>query len=165
VALGATLLGGPFDRPRGRLAVLRDPGGATLGVWQAGLENRATFAPGSAGGWGWFDRTVADPPAVATFYEGWLGWRSDASGPSDGRHLSRTLHVGNLAVAGVHRRTEPGDGDGSWVVYFDVPSCDDAIRRALTLGGRLIGRVSPGSPCRAVLSDPEDVPFGIQGPR
>jgi predicted enzyme related to lactoylglutathione lyase len=72
---------GPLDAlPAGRLAVLSDPAGAVISVWEARAREGAQLInePGA--------RTMSslhtsDPEGARTFYESLFGWQPESFGP------------------------------------------------------------------------------------
>src|SRR6266850_288905 len=73
--LGATLISEPFDvLSAGRMAVVQDPQGAALAVWQP----RETIGAGRVndpGSMTWNDLGTPDMAASADFYSQLFGWR------------------------------------------------------------------------------------------
>jgi|Tabmets5t2r1_1033131.scaffolds.fasta_scaffold08366_3 uncharacterized protein len=142
--LGATVLAEPFEvLGAGRTAVLRDPAGAVVSLWQprghagAGLVNEV-------GTWTWNELSTADVPAARAFYRELFGWDAvDVPGP-----LPRTsFRLGELLVGGAHAPAPQEDPRPRWTVSFRVADADRAAERVEQLGG-------------SVLLPPMDVPVG-----
>lgn len=151
----------PYDVPgRGRAALLSDPAGGTLGVWQrdgfagAQLSNE----PGAVC---WTDLATSDLPAAERFYGAVFGWqRKDADYTADEYH---EWHSAGHPVAGV-RRFGPYDPPGAlafWTVMVMVADCRAAAGRAEELGGRvLLPRVEMEVGDYVALADPAGAMFG-----
>jgi hypothetical protein len=157
--LGATVLAEPFDVPdAGRTAVLRDPSGAVVSLWQpqghagAGLVNEV-------GTWTWNELVTPDLPAATAFYAQLFGWGAqNIPGP-----LPRTSYsLGDLLVGGGHAPT-PQEGEAArWTISFMVADADQSAARTQELGGSvllppidiLVGRF-------AIVADPAGASFSI----
>jgi predicted enzyme related to lactoylglutathione lyase len=142
--LGATVLAEPFDVPdAGRTAVLRDPSGAVVSLWQpqghagAGLVNEV-------GTWTWNELTTPDLAAAKAFYAALFGW-----GAQDipGSFPRTSFSLGDLLVGGGHAPAPQEGPDPRWTISFRVADADQSVARAQELGG-------------SVLLPPLDIPAG-----
>ena len=145
-AHGGQVFMGPMDvTQNGRFAILGDPGGAGVGVWQprevSGFEVR-----GEPGAPAWFELHTPAYDAAVAFYRDVFGW--DARTMSDTADFPyTTLGEGESALAGIMDASgEPGDRAG-WAVYFEVEDADAACEQVTALGG-------------SVEREPEDTPYG-----
>jgi uncharacterized protein len=142
--LGATVLAEPFDVPgAGRTAVLRDPSGAVVSLWQprghagAGLVNEV-------GTWTWNELVTPDLPAAKAFYAELFGWGvQDIPGPFPRTSFS----LGDLLVGGGHAPAPQEEPAPRWTISFRVADADQSAARAQELGG-------------SVLLPPMDIPAG-----
>src|ERR671915_894978 len=76
--LGATPMGEPFDvMDAGRMAVIQDPTGAVVSVWEPHGSIGAQFVNGP-GALTLNQLNTSDPEAAQRFYEGLFGWRTEA---------------------------------------------------------------------------------------
>jgi predicted enzyme related to lactoylglutathione lyase len=128
--LGGTVQLAAFDvLDAGRMALLRDPQGAMLAVWQprghigAGLVN-------DPGAMVLNQLNTTDPEAAARFYGDLFGWRVSQAAtdpqPYWGIENGDTLNGGMMALP-------PGaDAPPHWLVYFTVADLDAA---AVTIAG------------------------------
>jgi uncharacterized protein len=142
--LGATVLAEPFDVPgAGRTAVLRDPSGVVVSLWQpqghtgAGLVNEV-------GTWTWNELVTPDLAAAKAFYAELFGW-----GAQDipGQFPRTSFGLGDLLVGGGHAPTPQEGPTPRWTISFRVADADQGAARVQELGG-------------AVLLPPMDVPAG-----
>jgi predicted enzyme related to lactoylglutathione lyase len=80
--LGAEVLAEPFDVPgAGRTAVLRDPAGAVVSLWQAGGHAGAGLV-NEVGSWNWNELVAPDLDRAKKFYGELFGWTAeDVPGP------------------------------------------------------------------------------------
>jgi uncharacterized protein len=142
--LGAAVLAEPFDVPgAGRTAVLRDPSGAVVSLWQpqghagAGLVNEV-------GTWTWNELATPDLAAAKAFYAELFGW-----GAQDipGQFPRTSFSLGDLLVGGGHAPTPQEGPAARWTISFRVADADQSAERVQQLGG-------------TVLLPPMDVPVG-----
>ncbi|BFV55982.1 VOC family protein [Kitasatospora sp. CMC57] len=158
-AAGGRALTGPDDVfELGRFAVLADPAGAVLSVWQArGFPGTALFdEPGALG---WIELATRDVPGALTFYPALFGW-SVSPGESysqwglDGRDFGGVLDMGEQF---------PADLPPYWMPYFAVADVDLSAERAVALGAEAVLPPTdvPDGPRLAVLRDPVGAVFGI----
>lgn len=148
--LGGELPAEPFDvTDAGRMAVLRDPTGATLSLWQAGRSIGATWVndPGSLT---MTELATPDPDRAAAFYEALLGWSTEVVDEASGY---RSFRVGGRLNAGMRPDTSM---PASWMPYFTVASLDEALERVRGAGGRvLVEPVTIPAGRFAALADPQ----------
>ncbi|SDS47885.1 hypothetical protein SAMN04488543_1814 [Friedmanniella luteola] len=171
--LGADVLSHPADAgPGGRLAVLADPEGAELRLWQARRRLGVQLA-NVPGAWNFSDLHTDDPDGAQRFYGAGFGWRFQPAGPGAtsvlvdgyGDHLAATSDPGIRrrqaaappgfadVVAGMTGR-EP-DEPPHWHVVFSVEDRDRAAARAVELGGVLLGTGESAWTRRARIRDPQ----------
>src|SRR5260370_2255644 len=75
------VLDGPVDAPpAGRLAVLADPSGAAVGVWQAGTREGAQLI-NEPSAWAMSTLHTADTEKAKEFYRAVFGWEPEQFGP------------------------------------------------------------------------------------
>lgn len=148
---GATEVMAPADAGgAGRHAIVLDPSGASIAMWQAGDIDGFTISerPGSSG---WFELMTKNYDACVAFYETVFDLKLVPMGPSGGGTSFRYATNGEAedATFGVCEANDvlPAEIDSHWRVYFTVESCDPAIERIKVLGGSL-------------LDGPRDSPFG-----
>ena len=77
-ALGGAVLVEPFDAPpAGRMAVIADPSGATLSVWEAGVRHGAQCV-NEPSAWAMSALNTPDPEGAQEFYGELFGWRAES---------------------------------------------------------------------------------------
>jgi predicted enzyme related to lactoylglutathione lyase len=152
---GGEVIYGPLDAgARGRLAAIRDPGGAELVVLRAPGGDPADRAR-RAGDWAWVDLFTRDPTAAVDFYTALAGY--DIREMSKGDPVTRVLVQARKPRGGIV--TSPWAGvEPNWLPYVWVEDLDAVIARAEDLGGRLVLRVDDV----AVLADPSGAAIGVQ---
>jgi predicted enzyme related to lactoylglutathione lyase len=152
--LGATVAVPPFDvMDAGRMALVIDPQGAMLGLWQAGRHFGAALvnAPGALA---WTDLLTSDVAAAQELYGPLLGWEFDDV--AEGQYF--TIRTAGGSTGGM--MPTPMEGMPTlWQPYFAVASLDDALGRVQELGGRLVsepmavprGRFAPVTDAQGAL--------------
>jgi uncharacterized protein len=157
--LGATIIAPPFDVfDAGRMAVLQDPQGAILSVWEP-KENIGAGLVNVPGALNFNDLVSPDVEASAAFYRELFGWQIEEIPASDGQYWSITnngrLNGGMLPLI-------PG-GHPAWNLYFAVDDVDAAIAKADELGGgTVMGPMDiPNGTRFAILRDPQNAVFSV----
>jgi predicted enzyme related to lactoylglutathione lyase len=163
--LGASVLAPPFDvLDAGRMAVLRDPGGAVFHVWEA-KRHIGLRVVGEVGAFCWAELQTRDTAAAGRFYTQLFGWTA-LTGTADSPvpYTEFTVRGAAAPTAGM-LAIDPawGETPPHWFPYFQVARCDASVTRARTLGGQVfmeptdiekVGRF-------AVLSDPQGASFAV----
>lgn len=163
VASGATVIAPAMEvADLGTMAVLSDPGNATVGLWQPG--SHAGFGTtGPAGTPVWFELHAADYAAAVPFYEVVFGWDTTVVSDTD-QFRYTTFGAGDDAKAGILDASGwlPPGIPGQWVVYFEVPDADAACEQAVALGGSVVEPVADSPYGRlATLADPFAATFRV----
>ncbi|GAA1355390.1 VOC family protein [Arthrobacter rhombi] len=145
---GGKVLMGPLDIPeQGRMAMLLDPAGASVGLWQFGGHTGFRLH-GEPGAPAWHELHARHFAETLAFYRDVLGW--DASLMSDTDEFRyATLGTGEEASAGILDAAAflHSGYPAAWQVYFQVDDTELAITQALGLGA-------------SVIDPPQDSPFG-----
>src|SRR5919204_782027 len=155
---GGKLAAGPFDMTNvGRMAIIGDPQGGYVGVYQPEGEG-----PSGEGVFVWEELATSDADAAQRFYEQVFGWTTADMGPEYGGY--RIFNRGETGVAGLMAPEDPVPTH--WKPYVAVEDPDATVAKATELGGETllepmdvpkVGRL-------AVLRDPQGAPFGIIRP-
>jgi uncharacterized protein len=163
---GGEVLRAPVDaRDLGRLAWIRDPGGAPVGLWQAGaLPGFA--AMGSPGAPAWCEVNTRHGPQVRDFFAALFGLSSQQVPGMD----YWTLHAGGESAParfGVLQMNERWAGmEPAWMAYFGVADADAAAARVQGGGGRVAyGPLDTDFGRIAVCLDPHAAAFTLMQPR
>jgi uncharacterized protein len=102
-----------------------------------------------------------DPGALAHFYRSLFGWQIDKATAVDYFHIQTAPPNEKSIRGGLTCRAIPQPR--SWVHYVSVTSLDDAIQRALSLGGTIVREKTavPKTAWYAVVEDPQGNVFGM----
>ena len=161
--LGATVVEEPFDvMDVGRMAVFSDPDGAMFCVWEP-KGHAGAGRVNDVGCMTWNELQSRRPEKAAAFYSGLFGWQTEPI-TEDGRTVYMTIkNRAGWMNGGIMPTTQtPADAPSFWLIYFTVPSCDQAVAQTQELGGSVLaGPMEPGFGRIAVLSDPQGAPFAV----
>jgi predicted enzyme related to lactoylglutathione lyase len=142
--LGAEVLVEPFDTPGGgRVATVRDPGGAQVSLSEPG-EGFGAELVNQDGAWTWNELTSTDLAAARDFYVALLGWTAE---DLPGAFPRTAFSLGDLLIGGGHAPAPQEDPASRWSITFWVPDADEAAATIQKLGG-------------TVLLPPMDIPAG-----
>jgi uncharacterized protein len=136
----------------GTQAIITDPGGASIGLWQP--ETFPGFGPigtGRPGTPAWFELQSLDYAGSVDFYREVFGWAPQQVSDTDEFRLS-VIDDDGQPVAGVMDAAgylTKADGP-RWDVYLSVPDTDKTLALAVELGGQV---TQPGT----------DTPYGRIG--
>ncbi len=121
----------------GSMAILSDPGQATVGVWQPGGVQGFEVV-GEAGTPRWFELLTRDYDASVAFYRNVFGWDANVASDTDDFRYT-TLGEGDDRLAGIMDATAflPEGASAFWSVYFGVDDTDAALQAIVELGGTI----------------------------
>jgi predicted enzyme related to lactoylglutathione lyase len=168
---GGSVVIEPVDAtPAGRLAVIADPAGATVTVWEAGSRHGAGIV-NEPSAWAMSLLSTPDPEGAAEFYGAVFGWENEPfadAGP--GVSLFRLPgYVGGEphqpvprdVVAAMAAAPDP-DAPAMWNVDFWIADADAAAAVAPELGGSVVAPPHDAPPFRrAVLAAPDGATFSV----
>ena len=153
--LGGTILNGPFDvHHAGRMAVVQDPTGATLSVWEPKSHPGAALV-NEPGAMTWNDLVTPDLETAARFYGDWFGWRVEEIAGSGGYHV---IWNGERTNGGMQPlRPEMGpETPPHWMPYFGVEDVERDAETVTENGGmKLVGPVDVPNGRFVVIADPQ----------
>ena len=166
-AAGGSLVAEPFDSlDGGRMAIVADPAGAVLGIWQPG-EHRGARVVNEPGAWAMSALSTPDPEGAEAFYGAVFGWETMAFG--DVATMFRLPgFVGGEPLQPVPRDVVAVMVRGeraAWGVDFWADDVDAAAERAQALGGSVISPPADDPVGRnALLADPAGAVISISRP-
>lgn len=160
----ATTLGGTAHAPAfdvmdvGRMAVIQDPQGAYLMVWQprSHIGAQLVNAPGALV---WNELASPDLDASSAFYGGLFGWTLEPFENSPTPYLG--IKNGGANNGGM-RPLDPSGMPPHWLVYFGIENIDAGLAKATELGGETIaGPIDIQMAKIAVVRDPQGAVFAL----
>ena len=148
-------------------AVIVDPTGATVGVWQPGTFPGFTVL-NEHGAPSWFELHTRAHSRAVEFYRSVFGWETDVVGDSDEfRYTTVRNPTGDGEVAGVMDASGflPEGVAAHWSVYWEVEDADTTAARVKDLGGSVVTapRSSPYGRL-ALVTDPAGAQFKLRTP-
>lgn len=153
----------PLDIPDGRLAIVADPTGGVLGLIATPLKHSdEKWFSTECGAVCWVELSTRDPESAERFYVSAFDWRAETSDYSGITYT--TFKLGDEEVAGMMAMPEevPPEAPSHWAIYFSVEDCEEAERRVVELGGKVLRPTTDAGLGRsAVLEDPQGAPFQI----
>ena len=143
---GSTIMG-PMEVPDvGVMAMVADPGGAGVGVWQA-KPFKGFQVVGDPGTPNWVELHTKSYEEAVAFYRDVFGWDTHVMSDSPEMRYT-TLGKDEAAVAGIFDASgEPAEHPVAWVVYWGSADVDATVAKAQSLGG-------------SVIQPAEDTPYG-----
>ena len=176
---GGQVLMEPMDvLDAGRMAVIADPTGAALSLWQP-REHIGAEVRMEPGAMCWVELNTREPDKVVGFFEKLFGWKAQQisgtvpNAPScDGSTTSSTemnydyimLQLGDTPIGGIITMDDnwPAEVPPHWMVYFAVTDCDATAAQVTELGGKVCVPPTDIPPGRfAVVNDPHGAVFTI----
>lgn len=158
---GGTVAAGPMDVfTAGRMAVVQDPTGAMLSLWQPG-DHPGAGVQDEANAMTWVELSTTDVEAARAFYTAVLGWTTkDSSDVAAGDYME--FQHGGRSVAGMMASQT---GASYWMPYFQPADIDRMVGEATALGSTVMvpTMAIPGGEF-AVLVDPQGAAFGLFRP-
>ena len=156
--LGANVIAPPFDvMDVGRMAVIQDPQGGFLMVWEPKLHIGSAIV-NAHGALSWNELATADLDASADFYRELFGWKAE---PFEGMAFPyRIIQNGDKSNGGIRPSQE--NEPTYWLVYFGTDDIDASLAKATELGGTtLMGATDIGMGTIAIVQDPQGAVFAL----
>lgn len=157
--LGGTVHAPPFDVfDAGRMAVIQDPQGAFLMVWQPKGRHGASLvnAPGALV---WNELASPDLDGSCAFYSALFGWQITPFPGAEETYL--TIKNGEANNGGMRPLSPPGVPP-HWIVYFGTEDIDATLAKATQLGAStLAGPIDIPMARIAVVQDPQGAVFTL----
>jgi len=158
--LGATVLYPAFDvMEAGRMAVLQDPTGAVLALWQPRATIGATLV-NDPGALALNQLTTTDPEVAQRFYRELFGWTIKSTGTEDQPYWG--LYNGDSLNGGMMLLPAEAGAPSHWLVYFTASDLDAAVARVPELNGTVLTPpLSIESGRIALAMDPQGAAFAL----
>ena len=159
-AAGGTSCSGVMDiHDKGRMAMLNDPAGTLVGLWQPGAHTGFEVR-GTAGSPVWHQLTVTDYRAALDFYTTVFGWETRTeSDTADFRYTNALFGgeplLGVMDGAGFAEHSE-------WSVFLGAEDVDGTLQVITDNGGQIV-RAAEDTPYGrlAAVADPTGARFNL----
>ena len=156
--LGGTVHGAFDVLDAGRMAVVEDPTGARLALWEP-QEHAGAGRVNDPGCLAWNDLQTSDPSPAADFYAALFGWEMEPI-EDDGKLVYVTIKNVGSSNGGI--MPSQNGGPPYWLAYFTVASSEKALAKARDLGGQVLaGPQDIGAGRISVLRDPQGAVFAV----
>jgi uncharacterized protein len=149
---------------QGKMAIIQDPSGAMIGLWQSQNMTGAQLIdkPNSMG---WAELNSRGVDKATPFYKKLFNWGEKTSPMSEGQEGEYTeFQAGGQSIAGAMEMNSmvPAEVPSYWMVYFNVDDVDKAYKKVTDTGGKemLAPQNMPGGRF-AIVSDPQGAAFGL----
>jgi len=162
VKLGATQTVPASDIPNvGRFAVLQDPTGGQISIFQAG-QHKGLTSFGEIGTFSWADFNTPDAEKAARFYSEWFGWTIDA-GKDGYRHIQNGASHEDMIGGIPNQFHAPPGTPAHWMCYFHVADCKATAAKAAEAGAAIImpAELMKDVGTIGVLTDPQGAVFAL----
>ncbi|MEA5464457.1 VOC family protein [Leptothoe sp. PORK10 BA2] len=128
----------PFDvMDAGRMAVVKDPTGAVVSLWQAkshigaGLVNEVnTFC--------WTELQTRGADKAAEFYQAVFGWELEVDEKPPNYISTKVKGHYNCGMFDMNKANLPAEIPSTWAVYFNVANLDESLAIVNRLGGKAL---------------------------
>ena len=164
-ALGGAVLMEPFDvLDVGRVAMVQDPTGAVVALWEPRRHAGAELV-GEPNTTCWNELATTDTRRASAFYTSLLDWTAEPQATGTAGYILFT-HGGAPRGGMTAIAPEWGPVPSAWLVYFAVSDCEGQTALVQSLGGavRLPPRSAAGVGRFAVLVDPQGAVFAVIQP-
>ena len=160
--LGGAIIDEAFDVfDVGRMAVIQDPTGGVVALWEPKRHIGAAVV-GEVNTICWNELATTDTSAAGQFFQELLGWAAETrqlGGVAYTRFKCGEAAAAGMMEIGAYWSSAPPH----WLVYFAVDDCDARAARATSLGATV--KVPPsdiaGVGRFAVIEDPHGAAFAI----
>ena len=162
-SLSGTIVMEPADVfEAGRMALIQDPTGAVVAVWQP-KEHIGVLLKNELWTFCWNELMTHDEQKAVEFYGRLFGWTAQSQKMGDGS-LYTMFALGDVQVGGMMTiKEEWGDVPPNWMIYFAVEDCHASVEKAESMGGKIVVPVTdvPNVGKFAVIEDPQGATSGI----
>ncbi len=148
--------------PQGTMAIIQDPSGAVIGVWQPNQMHGSPIL-GKANAFGWSELNSRGVDKAKPFYKKVFGWGEKKSEMAEGMEYTEFLVNGESIAGGMEMNSMvPAQVPSYWLAYFTVADVDASHKTAVEHGAKelLEPQDFPGGRF-SMLSDPQGASFGL----
>ncbi len=146
---------------RGTQAIIADSEGSLVGLLRSSSGDSADDEP-RPGDWNWFELYARQPQATTAFYRNVVAYEMAPDLRTE-RKNDFILSSGGLARAGVAPLPDREDAKPGWLGVVRVAQIDEAVARAVKLGGAVLVAPRPAAyeSRFAIISDPTGGIIGL----
>jgi uncharacterized protein len=144
----------------GSMAMVADPTGGVVGLWQAG-QHLGAGTVNKPGALLWNELITPEPDRAAAFYDAILGTTHNTSPMGDDDYT--VLEVAGRAVAGAMALPDTRIPT-AWTVYFGTDDIAATVAAARDLKATILNEVDSPVGALAVIADPQGAVFQVMQP-
>ena len=163
-ALGGTVVVPPTDIPgTGRFAVVRDPQGATFGLYKSNTASRAWDGTPTLGRFSWHELMTTDYKKAFDFYRQLFGWeKTGEMDMGEGNPYFMYGMKGKMYGGMFTRPPEMAGMSPFWMIYVNVKDVKKAVDVA-TKAGAWVKQPPMDVPggMIAIMGDPQGAAFAV----
>lgn len=158
-AAGGTVMLPPMDvMDSGRMAIIQDPTGAAVGVWQpkAHIGAQLVNIPNTLV---WNELQTNDTKGARAFYAAVFGWTYEV----DSNDYVAIAQDGRVQAGMMQIQESWGEVPPNWSIYFLVEDAEASAAKAAELGGNVMVPPAPAGDIGkfAVIQDPQGAVFSV----
>jgi uncharacterized protein len=159
---GATVVVEPMAvGDAGSMALILDPTGGALGLWQPG-EHQGAKVVNEPGAYIWGELVTSDAAKARAFYGEVFDWTFKQVGDGEAFDYTTVHRTDDHELGGIMQAASGEDKGPHWEVYFGVADTDAAVGRAQAAGGTVTSQASDSPFGRlAGLADPGGAEFRV----
>jgi len=119
---------------QGRMAIIADPTGGVVGLWQA-MRHPGMQRIAEPGAYAWCELNTRDMARAGAFFATLFGYQTKKL---EGGMEYTTLHLGDQTVCGILQMDShwPAEVPPHWMPYFAVADVEAALQKVAALGGK-----------------------------
>ncbi len=137
-ALNAEIIKDSFDvMEAGRMAVIKDPAGAVISLWEKKANAGAPAQPMTEGAPCWYELMVPNPKLALDFYSALFGWKSESS-DFHGMTYHSLKDSDGESIGGLMETPNGMPFPPSWSTYFTTYNLEKAKNYITTKGGQVL---------------------------
>ncbi|HEY9225930.1 MAG TPA: VOC family protein, partial [Gemmatimonadaceae bacterium] len=162
-SLGGKVKLEPKEVPNvGCWAVIADPQGATIGVFESADSPPGHAGPAEIGEFSWHELATDDPKAATDFYRAIFKWEKTSDFDMGEGGIYTMFGQGGQVYGGVYKRP-PEVPAASWLCYIRVESVKPVTEKVKQLGGTVMNGPMevPGGDWIAQCMDPQGASFAL----
>lgn len=162
--LGGDVKMGPDDIPTvGRVAVIADPQGASIGIYRPAGEVGGHDGPPQLGEVSWHELATSDLDGAWPFYTDLFGWKETSTMDMGEAGPYKMYGRTDLPLGGMFNKPPAMPGPPMWICYIRVKDVNESVEKVKQAGGQVItGPIEvPGGDWIVQCLDPQGTVFAL----
>jgi predicted enzyme related to lactoylglutathione lyase len=154
----------PMDVPKvGRIAIVADPQGATIGLYTPTEPPKSPLGEPRTGEISWHELTTTSWQDAWSFYEPLFGWNKLDGMDMGPMGIYQIYGLGQISLGGMFSKTPDMPMPPNWMYYVRVSDINEAVERIKAGGGKVLNGPMevPGGSRIAQCMDPQGAMFAV----